>query len=464
MPCRRQWAGPMLPVNRTYVQPPADLVFRGQFDGHVLHFECSAAPHLSAAAAPVLGGDGSLLAGPVAGQTDGGAPHNTRPRHVNFADPIETTRTRPPQNRVSSAPAIRRHGNTPTRAAGGTQPVGSSPAVRRPEQPTAPEPVIPEAAQVRPSLWERSPLTRLCLVSAGLLAVTVVAGVLGGALAAIPAVALGLYLLSEWNLATRRAETEAVVRRAAQEPQTAATADAPADGAATQTDPSQPPAAEAGARSPSQRDARREVDPPGAATRRNSARSATGVAAAGAPSRSGATGVPRVARSPERARREHDQQLRDGLLQWAGASPTKGAALEHLFGSIRTRSPVLDLCGLGLSNLPAALKKFTWVREVKVSRAFLRRNGNTSGGSPVSAQSSQPLDRAAVRAALQNWQRGQAGATDEQVTFFLECFDNRYPHIDLRRAGFRSIPDVVADFPRLQTISSSVNFLFRRGR
>ena len=105
------------------------------------------------------------------------------------------------------------------------------------------------------------------------------------------------------------------------------------------------------------------------------------------------------------------------------------------------------------------LKKFTWVRRVKVSPKFLRARRKTWPVLPVSASPRPPLDRNTVKAALRSWRDAGHGTTAD-ARYLLQCFDERSTHLDLRRRNLTLIPDVVADFPDLQTLYVSVGFMF----
>ena len=345
-------------------------------------------------------------------------------------------------------------------------------AVAAPAQTPALPPARPEAAQVRPSLWERSPFLRRCLVGAGLLAATVVAAVFGGPLAAIPAASLVFYVVAEWRLAVRRAETTAAVAAAAAaaaQPAEAAAAQ-PAEAAATttrgassagaspQADSTRPRTNSGVVRNPARPEAQRDQP--------RSSQRAAGGSAPGVLTRAQEPSPQRIAQAPQiqspaqpapvladasRAAtppasvpRAANPQLRAELRQWAfgGRRPE---AEPRLNDSIHTRSPDLDLRGLGLTDLPMVLKKFTWVRRVKVSPKFLRARRKTWPVLPVSA--------------LRSWRDAGHGTTAD-ARYLLQCFDERSTHLDLRRRNLTLIPDVVADFPDLQTLYVSVGFMF----
>ena len=154
--------------------------------------------------------------------------------------------------------------------------------------------------------------------------------------------------------------------------------------------------------------------------------------------------------------------MRKRLRQWALENGVSAAKLEPFLENTRTGAAELDLRNLGLKILPLAeLQEFSWLRTVKVSPRLLRVAGRTAGA--LRRNTNAPLDWDSAQRGVGRWNSTlPRPASDERIVLFIEAYAAQSKTLDLRGKGLRSVPDVVADFPHLRTVTVSPEFLCGR--
>ena len=164
----------------------------------------------------------------------------------------------------------------------------------------------------------------------------------------------------------------------------------------------------------------------------------------------------------------HVAKTSKALVDWVEKDPdTRGRVGVALQNGFCNAHEVLDLSALDLSSLPSAVLNFPHVNEIRVRADFIygaaRRRQPITEQAPPEGQPA-PRRRSAevsekVRESLHEWEQAGNGDTEHNKHFFFGHFLAKSSHIDARRYGGESLPEVLADFPHLRTISVTAEVL-----